>query len=104
MSNDRFPTLSELQGWELTHRHLDPRGRPLVDESGEQVGRVCELRVDVTLYRVSALVLDDGRAFSMKAVQVRPDAVILQEEHRGGGAGRSLSIRKRSSLSGAEGA
>lgn len=79
MTDNRLPTLSELDDWDLVNSDQDVRGRPLMTRSGERLGIVRRMLVDREHSRVAALVLDNGRAVPVEEIEIRDGTAFIDE-------------------------
>ncbi len=78
-TNTSTPTLADLNDWQLENSDQDLRGRPLMTHSGETIGTVRRMLVDCDQQRVSALVLDDGRAVAVEDIEIRDGNAYIDE-------------------------
>ena len=84
MTHERF---SDQDDWELEDDSLDIRGWNVVDGSGQQVGVVVDLLVDVETETIDAIVLDHGGEMPLAQVHVGDGEVRLMDS--GGAFGTS---------------
>lgn len=77
--NERLPTLSELDDWELENEDQDIRGCALMTRSGRSLGTIRRMLVDRDHERVAALVLDNNRAVPVEDVEIRDGKVYIAD-------------------------
>ena len=70
--------LSQTHDWELVDRRQDVRGRPLLGADGEPLGTIADLLIDSDEQCIVALVLEDGREYPLRDVELTDEAVVLQ--------------------------
>ncbi len=78
-TDTRGVTLADLDDWQLENSDQDLRGRPLMTRAGETIGTVRRMLVDCDQQRVSALVLDDGRAVAIEDIEIRDGNAYIDE-------------------------
>lgn len=78
-TDNRNLTLADLDDWQLENSDQDLRGRPLMTHAGETIGTVRRMLVDCDQERVSALVLDDGRAVAVEDIEIRNGNAYIDE-------------------------
>lgn len=86
-------TLSELSGWTLEDSDQDIRERPLLNNSGRQVGVIKDLVVDLDGERVKTVVTDQGEAYAVEGLEIRNDDVVAHDPPISGGTSQAASMR-----------
>jgi uncharacterized protein (TIGR02271 family) len=79
----RIP-LSQTNDWELVNERQDIRGSKVQDVSGRPLGTVRDLIVNTDVEAVDGVILDNGRQYSTREIEIRDGIVCLLE---GAGAG-----------------
>lgn len=82
--------LSELDDWQLKEDDQDVRGQALMMTSGERLGTIRDMVVDLDGERVSAVVLEDGRMFPVEDLELHDDYVITHDSNAGDRSKRRL--------------
>ena len=77
--------LGELNDWELEDSDQDVRGRRLRAPSGEDLGLIKDLMVDLEDERVVAVVTGEGEAYGAGGLEIRDDCVLTHERPISGG-------------------
>lgn len=77
--------LADLGDWELEDSDQDVRGRRLRAPSGEDLGLVKDLMVDLDKERVVAVVTGEGEAYGAGGLEIRDDCVVTHERPISGG-------------------
>lgn len=72
--------ISQLPDWELVHKEDDIRGKTLMDESGNRIGKVDELILDTEMSRVTEIVLDNGNRYPADRIDIREGKPILLKQ------------------------
>ena len=70
--------LSETSDWHLVHDHQDIRGWPVHDASGTKLGTVHELIANTNSELVESVVLDTGREYPARDIDIGDDVVYVE--------------------------
>lgn len=70
--------LKNMGDWKLKDKDKDIRGRMLMTANGEPVGLIRDLVVDTDTERVESIVLDNGREFPARDLELRGSDVLLR--------------------------
>ena len=70
---------AELKDWELEDSDKDIRERRLLAPTGEEVGVIKDLMVDLDQERVAAVVTDQGESYGVAGLDIRDDCVVTHD-------------------------
>ena len=77
--------LADLGDWELEDSDRDVRGRRLRAPSGEDLGLIKDLMVDLEEERVVAVITGEGESYGAGGLEIRDDCVLTHERPISGG-------------------
>ena len=77
--------LADLNDWVLEKSDQDVRGRRLRAPSGEDLGLVKDLMVDLDKERVVAVITGEGEVYGADGLEIRDDCVLTHERPISGG-------------------
>ena len=77
--------LGDLNDWELEDHDQDVRGRRLRAPTGEDLGLIKDLMVDLDDERVVAVVTGEGESYGARGLEIRDDCVLTHERPISGG-------------------